>query len=329
MTKTVKRQWSYLAMLGISIFLFFFGWKLDMIHLEAPAAGTQAEFRDGYRELRVLEWLKDFFHFPDSTPDSPIRENPSPVKATDEAAKTEEGGESHPEETVNKAADNEEIMTSVSENETAPRENIQAEMSDRRMGAAQPFQADSSYFDDALFIGDSRTVGLLEYGDLGQAEVLADSGMSVYKIMKTAFPLKNGEKVYLEELLANRSFGKIYIMLGINELGYDFDQTVKRYQELVDMICAAQPGAIVFLEANLHITQEKSGQSPHYNNENINRFNYAVSEMADGERIFYLDVNPLFDDERGALNPELTTDHTHILGKYYASWVDWILTQAR
>ena len=33
-------------------------------------------------------------------------------------------------------------------------------------------------FDDVLFIGDSRTDGLSEYGHLGNADVFADSGLS-------------------------------------------------------------------------------------------------------------------------------------------------------
>lgn len=79
------------------------------------------------------------------------------------------------------------------------------------------YEADTSYFDDALFIGDSRTVGLSEYGDLGNAEVLADSGMNVYKIFDKEFDTASGEKKLLETILSERQFGKIYVMLGINE----------------------------------------------------------------------------------------------------------------
>ena len=78
------------------------------------------------------------------------------------------------------------------------------------------YEEDVSWFDDALFIGDSRTVGLHEYGNLGNAEVLADSGMSVYKLFKKEFSWSSGEKGTLEELLSKRQFGKIYLMLGIN-----------------------------------------------------------------------------------------------------------------
>lgn len=190
------------------------------------------------------------------------------------------------------------------------------------------YEADRSYFDDALFIGDSRTVGLYEYGDLGNAIALADSGMSVYKIFKQSFSVNSGEKMTLEELLARQQFGKIYVMLGINELGYDFEQTVGRFQSMINNIQNLQPDALIFLQANLHITEKKSASSPIYNNENINRFNQEVEKLADSRQLFYLDVNELFDDENGNLSVEYTVDESHVLGKYYADWVDWILKHA-
>ena len=196
-------------------------------------------------------------------------------------------------------------------------------------GEPEMYEADTSYFDDALFIGDSRTVGLHVYGNLGNAVVVADSGMNVYKIFEKEFDTASGEKQLLETILSERQFGKIYIMLGINELGYDFDRTVARYTELVERIRDMQPDARIFLEANLHITEKKSASSSVYTNENINRFNEAVAQMADNRTIFYLDVNELFDDENGALAQMYTMDNAHVLGKYYSDWVDWILRHAR
>lgn len=190
------------------------------------------------------------------------------------------------------------------------------------------YKADVSWFYDALFIGDSRTVGLHEYGDLGDAEVLADSGMSVYKLFGKEFELSSGEKGTLEELLSAQKFGKIYLMLGINELGYNFERTVSKYKNAVERIQELQPDALIFLQANLHIAKEKSDASPIYNNENINRFNAAVKKMADGGKRFYLDVNELFDDEEGNLSDDYTADQAHVLGKYYSDWVEWILEHA-
>ena len=192
----------------------------------------------------------------------------------------------------------------------------------------QIYTADISYFDDALFIGDSRTVGLYEYGGLGKAEVFADSGMSIYKVFNEEFALRSGETVTLNEALSTKDFGKIYIMLGINELGYDFEQTVERFSEAVDTILTAQPKAYIFIQANLHITKEKSEKSEYFTNSNIDRYNEAISKLADNEQIFFLDVNPLYDDEQGCLSKEFTADHAHIKGKHYTEWVEFILQNA-
>ena len=322
MAKTKKRQWSYVAMLGLSIVVFVLGWRLNLIHLEPQAAGTEAEFRDVYQESGGLVWLKGIFGISDGEPERELAEAMNEVQEEEIETVPDDSTSVNEQENLEQSTQPE--MTQESEDVTSVSDN-QIEQENQR----EIFTADSTYFDDALFIGDSRTVGLSEYGNLGQAEVLADSGMSVYKILKTDFPTRSGEKIGLEQLLSDKKFGKVYIMLGINELGYDFDQTVKKYGEVVDMIRRLQPEAIIFVEANLHITGEKSKSSPYYNNENINRFNLAIAQMADEETVFYLDVNPLFDDANGNLSPEYTTDHTHILGKYYSTWVDWILTQAR
>lgn len=193
--------------------------------------------------------------------------------------------------------------------------------------AAKEFTTvDLTYWDDALFIGDSRTVGLSEYADLGNADVLANSGMSVYKVFTEKFTLHDKKKETLEEILAERQYGKIYIMLGINELGYRFEQTIERYSEMITKIQELQPDAIIFLGANLHVTEDKSNADSIFNNPNINRINEAISAFADQQSIFYLDVNPLFDDASGNLTREYTGDEAHILGKYYADWADWLLT---
>lgn len=118
-------------------------------------------------------------------------------------------------------------------------------------------------------------------------------------------------------------------MLGINELGYDFNYTVSKYEELLRRIRELQPEALIFLEGNLHITNEKSKASTDFTNENIDRFNRAVEQMADDKTLFYLDVNELFDDGNGSLSKEYTTDDIHILAKYYEEWARWILKHAR
>lgn len=248
------------------------------------------------------------------------------VQAVSDHTETEE----LPDEAVAEAGEPEALTDGgTQETEVLPDTSEEAPEPETESAAPAEYEAELSYFDDALFIGDSRTVGLREYGNLGNAEVVADAGMNVYKIFDKEFETATGEKKTLEEVLSERQFGKIYVMLGINELGYEYERTVSRYEELLGRIRQWQPEAKLFLEANLHITGKKSEASPIYTNENINRFNQAVEQMADGQTSFYLDVNVLFDDEEGNLSEEYTMDNAHVLGKYYADWVDWILKHAR
>ena len=95
---------------------------------------------------------------------------------------------------------------------------------------------DASDFDDALFIGDSRTVGIAEYGSLKNATYFADVGLNVYVAQTKAIAVKNVGTVTLPQLLSQKTFGKVYIMLGINELGNDLDDITAKFSSLIDTV---------------------------------------------------------------------------------------------
>lgn len=63
-------------------------------------------------------------------------------------------------------------------------------------------------FTSTLFIGDSRTVGLFEYGDLGNAEIFANSGMSVFNLFESTVRTKSGKKQDLEEVLFQQQYSR-------------------------------------------------------------------------------------------------------------------------
>lgn len=180
------------------------------------------------------------------------------------------------------------------------------------------------YFDDALFIGDSRTVGISEYGDLNNATFFANTGMSVYNVFEKNVSVPQVGKLKLEQLLTYKKFGKIYIMLGINELGYNQEKTLKKYKDLLKFVQEKQSNAIIYIEANLHVAAERSNKDKTINNININKINNEISKLADNEKIFFIDVNEKFDDENGNLSSNYTQDNVHIYAKYYKEWSDWL-----
>ena len=98
-----------------------------------------------------------------------------------------------------------------------------------------------SYFDDALFIGDSRTVGIQLYGVLTGADFFCNTGMSIYSLRKANIEIEGVGKIGISDLLKTKSYGKVYVMLGINEISYSFNGTVKKYKALLDEIRETQP----------------------------------------------------------------------------------------
>lgn len=176
-------------------------------------------------------------------------------------------------------------------------------------------ESDYTYFNDALFIGDSRTVGLRDYGSLGNSDFFCDVGLT------SSDASSSSESGNLADMLSSNNYGKIYVMLGINEVGNNFDSTMNNFRSLVQNIRTKSPDSIIFLEANLHVTD--AAQNDAINNQRIDELNSMIAALADNQSIFYIDINPVFDDGNGNLMADCTSDGVHVFAKYYPQWCDW------
>lgn len=193
-------------------------------------------------------------------------------------------------------------------------------------------RVEDDYFEDALFLGDSRTVGMQEYGGLKDiATFYASTGMTIYKLFTAEIvelPDQN-EKITIEEALQHQSFGKIYIMVGINEMGTG---TVERfadtYKAAVERLQELQPDAIIYIQAILKVTTARSDKGDYINNEGIEARNEALSQLADGKKIFYVDVNPALCDEDGGMVQDYTFDGVHLKAKYINLWLEYLKDNA-
>lgn len=186
----------------------------------------------------------------------------------------------------------------------------------------------TSYFNDAAFLGDSRTLGIADYAGIDEADFFCDSGMTIFKLLEEdgVTYQKTGHKVDLKQVLQEKQYGKIYIMLGMNELGYgNTEMYLKQYREVVEQIREWQPDAIIYIMANLHVSEAKNNPETEFNNININDKNAASALLANGKDIFYLDCNPLFTDKNGFLNADLTFDGVHLYAQNYDAWRKFLL----
>ena len=186
-------------------------------------------------------------------------------------------------------------------------------------------QAPDGYFNDALFLGDSRMVGIASYAPFDGADYFATVGLATYKVANAKNEVGDKKNLTWNQLLTSKTYGKIYIMLGINEITNNRTTTIQKYQELIQSIHSSQPSAIIYICGNLHVTQAyNDNPKKTIKNESINSFNSSLESMCDNSTIYYLDVNPLFDDANGFFGAEYTKDGVHPLAKYYKTWAEWM-----
>lgn len=247
-------------------------------------------------------------------------------KDSDESALSEEHtltetGETDSEESVATPEN------AVSQNELSIKEdeNAQSEMPAKPQYELQP--VDDAYFNDAVFIGDSRTVGLCQYGDMKQATFYAETGYNIFKFFdgKIVSVPDSNEKITVEEALTRNQFGKVYLMIGINEMGRGtLEGFMEEYTKVVNRIRELQPNAVIILEAIMKVGKTKSDTDAIFNNVNIEKRNNAISKLADNETIFYFDMNPTVVDEEGNLNKEYSFDGIHLKAQYVQIWKDYL-----
>lgn len=194
----------------------------------------------------------------------------------------------------------------------------------QRVFAVPVYREDESYFDDVLFIGDSRTCGLRDWNRLGDADYFCNVGMTVFSVNSERTSDNSFSDMKLSELLAEREYGKIYIALGINECGYGAEKLSAAFRELVDQLRQAQPDAVIVVNSIMTVGRGKAASASHFSLENIEMINTALSGLADGETVFYLDVNEVFADEEGYLPEEVSGDGCHLYGEYYEVWSRWL-----
>jgi len=216
-----------------------------------------------------------------------------------------------------------------------PESGAEVEFGDtERVESAEPAwcSVEDFYFEDAVFIGDSRTVGMFEYGGLEEITTFyASKGLSVYDVFDKKIVEVPGQKkkITVEEALQQNSFSKIYLMLGLNEMGTGTTETfLAKYGEVLTHLQELQPNAIIYVQAIMKLTTERSGKGDQFHNPGIEERNAGLSQFADNERIFFLDVNPLICDETGGMIEEYTYDGIHLKAKYMEIWKAYLKEHA-
>lgn len=211
-------------------------------------------------------------------------------------------------------------------------ESSEAELDGKRPAAAAAVpespRKDNSYFEDAIFFGDSLSTGIPLYNVAGNPDTVAFTGITPESINTAQeFVTPDGKKTALE---AAKRFGekkKVYIMLGANGLWMDEDPFVKGYQTFIDAVKAQYPDAVIYLQSILPVTEDAYLTYETADNDVIERFNVLIQKLAADNSVYYLDIAHALMDETGALPKEASPhDGMHLTAEYYNKWFQYLRT---
>ena len=172
---------------------------------------------------------------------------------------------------------------------------------------------DDSFFDSSVFLGDSRTEGLELFSGLKHGDFYWARGMTVFKADSADYrPFEiDGKKYSMVEALALKQYDNVYIMLGVNELGYPAQSYESGLGKLLDRILELQPQAVVYLQTMPPLNDALCRQNrlaSYISNENLARFNQAIVRLAAEKKVVLLDTAQAYTGPDGQLPAELAND---------------------
>ncbi len=198
-------------------------------------------------------------------------------------------------------------------------------------GAPAPVsdKQEDHWFDDAVFVGNSRTQGLLLYTGIS-AKSYADVGLTVETVFTSegfADPDDPENKVTAAEALKKGDYKKVYLMFGINELGWqNQDAFLHKYASLIDTIQQSHPDVQIYVQSILPVCESKITGRSYLTNARISSFNTRLQEMTRDKKVFYLDAASAVADESGALPADASTDGVHMQKAGCLVWEEYLLT---
>ncbi len=183
-------------------------------------------------------------------------------------------------------------------------------------GSTVPYgdRVDDDWFSDAAFLGNALVDGFRLFSGLTTCDVYAATSMTVL-----------GAGTLITQMNA-KQYGKVYILLGINEIGYDADYFKSQYASMLDTIMAGQPNADIYIMGLTPISEQKSNSDSTFTMSRVSTYNQKLLDLAYEKGCYYIDLCEALSDESGYLPANVTTDGIHFAASHYQVWLEYLRT---
>ncbi|MBX9850902.1 MAG: sialate O-acetylesterase [Cytophagaceae bacterium] len=127
--------------------------------------------------------------------------------------------------------------------------------------------------------------------------------------------------------IINRKPSKLFIMIGINDIGKDIPVTViaANYRKIIERISKESPATEIYIQSILPVNSSYPFFPQHYDKlEYVIKTNKLLKDLAAEKHIRFINLFPLFLDKKGKLDYQYTTDGLHLNEKGYMLWVNYL-----
>lgn len=183
------------------------------------------------------------------------------------------------------------------------------------------------YFDDAVFIGDSRTYAFMINVGLSNATSYAYRGLNVDTVFTERVIKKNGRKMTPMQALKKTKFKKVYIMFGVNETGWAYsDIFIEKYGKIIDEVRKVNPSATIYVQEIFPVSKKVSKEHDYVKNKKIKEYNKLLRKMAKKKKVYYIDTASAVELSDGSLPEDVAVDGIHLNRDGCKEWLKYLQT---
>ncbi len=195
-------------------------------------------------------------------------------------------------------------------------EGMKAESTPDTTVLARKEGAKDGYLNRCVFLGDSRTVAMVNYGFFNDDAALAQIGISHPSFASNTFVNNAGREYTLKSYLASHQAPVIYILLGVNGINDPSEDHYKKtFIKLIDSVAGMAPNSNLVLVA-IGPVDDNGAYRKNVQNAWIDKYNAFLLETAKEKHIFYLDIAEILKGSDGQVRSEYNGgDGLHYSGK--------------
>ena len=198
------------------------------------------------------------------------------------------------------------------------------------------------WFSDAVFVGDSVTLGWKNYNNyelqtnpnfFGKTHFLCSGSYGVGHAFdpiseSSLHPIYHGEQHYVWDSIQMMGVNKVFILFGLNDLSiWGVDGTAERYEQLLDNIKASCPNVQIFVISAMYMY--RGSEREKLNNRNLYLLNQRLVGICNAHGYEFINIASHLIDENGFVPDEYSSDHyVHQTYAAYAIWAQILRSTA-